>query len=986
MHLGGIPFLQAESCSCTITHRNTLGHEITHFIKQYAPKYYETTYKQNVIKALYDQDAGALQRMVKDQIRKAAENGKTQTLVQAMDEVIADTSQTMLFGGEATIKKLVSDNPKLFVRVKRWIDNFVKSIRKAIHNIGPDSEGAKILSKSYDTFKEIQSNYWKAMQEASVNLRGELQAEERSAYEEAHEKAQAAKNAKVGTSVTVPGANKYARPENPINEAMPDAIESRADEAMPDFGAMFADAVDENAMQNMTDDEAQELLSLPNANKLAQERKKPAAKPDFGAMFEASINEDAVKNAPQVVLDIINHMKLPADKPMKPAPAKTPLSELMANKRYSSKFKNLAKKWAANEWVNIDLNKDSQDGYDFLKFASKWYNGGKENLPYPELRVDPMFKEGGMRHTLTYDDHDADYPNFLIDVFYKAGKAEAPDTKTSPKGEKENAGEEVSKQGTVTGIAAELPKGRESKASGSVSVDGTGETSGRILENVSSQDVQPDGDRGDVAQDAADPGADVIRHDASTNAQRPGREPGMGTGQRGDIQPEAGERAGGNNDGLTEDSSEAVTAASDAVEEAHQEIIVSAQSGQNYIIPAEGLDLPSGKKSRFVANINAIKVAKQLEEEGRIATPEEQKILSKYVGWGGIADAFDERPSVRNEWGKEYDELKSILTDDEYKAARASTKNAHYTSIEVIRAMYSSLNQWGFKGGYILEPSVGVGNFIGSAPAFQRQSKWVAVELDHITSLIAKHLYPQAKVHNMGFQEAQFPDNYFDLAIGNVPFGNYGVADKAYPNYLTKSIHNYFFAKSIDKVRPGGLILFITSKYTMDSDSKGVREYLQTKADLLGAVRLPDSAFKDNADTSVVTDILVLKKRESGAPYGGEAFTSTRHEYVNNPYNRYNTLLHTQNEYFVNHPEMVLGEAVPVRGMYGQEIGYKKKGDLPLGQQITDALSTISYKMEYPSRSSVDPVRAAINAIRASSETKNNGLEIKNGKVYQRGN
>ena len=228
--------------------------------------------------------------------------------------------------------------------------------------------------------------------------------------------------------------------------------------------------------------------------------------------------------------------------------------------------------------------------------------------------------------------------------------------------------------------------------------------------------------------------------------------------------------------------------------------------------------MPSGKKSRFVANINAIKVAKQLEEEGRIATPEEQEILSRYVGWGGIADAFDERPNARSEWGKEYDELKALLTDDEYKAARASTKNAHYTSIEVIRAMYSSLNQWGFKGGYILEPSVGVGNFIGSAPAFQRQSKWAAVELDHITSLIAKHLYPQARVHNMGFQEAQFPDNYFDLAIGNVPFGNYGVADKAYPNYLTKSIHPHFGKELTTSVVFGGFSIDVLATQQTDED------------------------------------------------------------------------------------------------------------------------------------------------------------------------
>ena len=281
--------------------------------------------------------------------------------------------------------------------------------------------------------------------------------------------------------------------------------------------------------------------------------------------------------------------------------------------------------------------------------------------------------------------------------------------------------------------------------------------------------------------------------------------------------------------------------------------------GRNFVI-GDSLDLPNGEKSRYKANVDAIRLVKKLEAEGRFATEAEQVILSKYVGWGGLANAFDQRKA---DWAKEYAELKELLTEEEYSSARGSTLNAHYTDISVIKAMYDGLKHLGFTGGRMMEPSSGVGNFVGAMPAdmSEKVRSWTMVELDGITGLIAKYLYPNADVRIQGFEKANIPDNFMDVAIGNVPFGNYSIADKHYPKKVTSAIHNYFFAKSLDKVRPGGIVMFITSSYTMNSSDSTVRRYIMQRADLLGAIRLPDTAFKGNAGTEVVTDILILKKR-----------------------------------------------------------------------------------------------------------------------------
>ena len=493
--------------------------------------------------------------------------------------------------------------------------------------------------------------------------------------------------------------------------------------------------------------------------------------------------------------------------------------------------------------------------------------------------------------------------------------------------------------------------------------DRSGDT--RVLDEPQTEDVPGDVQRGDAVGDSIERGQEIGRDDVRSGVgEQARRGSSEGDRQSGDIR---------RNDELTPEA-----------EKLHEEVTeqVAQQSteqpkGRNFVI-GDSLDLPNGEKSRYKANIEAIRLVKQLESESRYATEAEQAILSKYVGWGGLANAFDERKA---EWAKEFKELKELLTDEEYSLARGSTLNAHYTDISVIKAMYDGLAQLGFNGGRMLEPSSGVGNFVGAMPTAMtsKVKSWTMVELDGITGLIAKHLYPNADVRIQGFEKANIPDNYMDVAISNVPFGNYAITDKAYPKKVTSAIHNYFFAKSLDKVRPGGIVMFITSSYTMNSRDNTVRRYIMQKADLLGAIRLPDSAFKGNAGTEVVTDILILKKRAANTPYAGEDFLEAPWTYpVKGNYSGANI-----NIYFENHPEMVLGTAAMDGGMYrGGSLTYKAlEGRGSLADQIREAFSRIEGKMEYPATLSREKTNFAVE--RASKKTKENGLVVKDGKVYQ---
>lgn len=472
---------------------------------------------------------------------------------------------------------------------------------------------------------------------------------------------------------------------------------------------------------------------------------------------------------------------------------------------------------------------------------------------------------------------------------------------------------------------------------------GQGDT--RLLDEIQDADVLRDERAGDSVGDLEESGRDVLGNGDRTDAARSPRVRGNGDSESGDLR-RASE--------LTEEESNTIH---DTVETQIEEKSSETPKGKNFVI-GETLALPDGEKARYRANVDAIRLIKKLESEARFATDAEQEILSKYVGWGGLSSAFGEsvwnREKRQSEmvakkgWEKEFAELRALvddgtITEEEYKAMSASTKNAHYTSIEVIRAMYDGLLQLGFEGGRVLEPSAGVGNFIGAMPTDMsaKVKSTTMVELDRITGLIAKYLYPNADVRIQGFETANIPNNYMDVAIGNVPFGNFGVVDRTYPKRITKAIHNYFFAKSLDKVREGGIVMFITSSFTMNSSDSGVRQYIMDRADLLGAIRLPNTAFKGNAGTEVVTDILVLKKRKAGTEYAGESFLESPYNYNYGDY---------INSYFSEHPEMVLGTPVNKRGMYNAtSLTYDPFTDRgSLGNQIRKAFDNIKGKMDYP--------------------------------------
>ncbi|MBR1738321.1 MAG: class I SAM-dependent methyltransferase, partial [Firmicutes bacterium] len=313
-------------------------------------------------------------------------------------------------------------------------------------------------------------------------------------------------------------------------------------------------------------------------------------------------------------------------------------------------------------------------------------------------------------------------------------------------------------------------------------------------------------------------------------------------------------------------------------------------------------------KNKYKFNVEAIKTLKQIEKEDRQATPEEQEILSKYVGWGGLPEVFDER---KENWSKEFTELKELLTDDEYVAARSSTLNAHYTTPLVINSIYKALDNMEFKGGKVLEPAVGVGNFFGMLPEkLKNDTKLYGVELDSITGRIAKQLYPNANIQVKGFEKTTFKNDFFDVAVGNVPFGNYRVHDENFKS--NDLIHDYFIKKSLEKVKPNGVIAFVTSKGTMDKQDNSVRKYLAERADLLGAIRLPQTAFQKNAGTEVTTDILFLQKREDVRDFSIDEMP----DWVNISEDNNGIAV---NNYFIENPDMILGEMQLVSGQFGME-------------------------------------------------------------------
>ena len=396
------------------------------------------------------------------------------------------------------------------------------------------------------------------------------------------------------------------------------------------------------------------------------------------------------------------------------------------------------------------------------------------------------------------------------------------------------------------------------------------------------------------------------------------------------------------------------------------------ETAGNYRITDDHLG-EGGAKQKYTRNIEAIRTLFKLEQEHRGASAEEQQVLLQYVGWGGLADAFD---PDKDSWAKEYAELKGLLSEDEYAAARSSTLNAHYTSPTVIRSIYDAVERMGFKSGNILEPSMGVGNFFGMLPDTMQDSRLYGVELDSITGRIAKKLYPQADITVAGFETTDRRD-FYDLAVGNVPFGQYKVNDKAY-NKLGFSIHNYFFAKAIDQVRPGGIVAFVTSRYTMDSKDSTARKHMAERADLLGAIRLPNNAFKANAGTEVVSDIIFLQKRDRPADIEPDWVQLGKTEDG-----------FAINQYFVDHPEMVLGELTTESTQYGrEELTVAPIEGANLADQLAEAVQHIegqytAAEIDAPDIAEKETTRRTLPA---DPEVKNFSYTVVNGEVFYREN
>ena len=394
------------------------------------------------------------------------------------------------------------------------------------------------------------------------------------------------------------------------------------------------------------------------------------------------------------------------------------------------------------------------------------------------------------------------------------------------------------------------------------------------------------------------------------------------------------------------------------------------RNAENFRITDDHLG-EGGPKAKYQANVAAIKLLKYLEETTGQATPEQQEVLSRYVGWGGVPEAFD--PS-KTAWAKEYAELKELLTPEEYEAARASTLNAHYTSPTVIRAIYDAVEQMGFRTGNILEPSCGVGNFFGMLPESMAGSRLYGVELDSISGRIARQLYPKADITVAGFETTDRRD-FYDLAIGNVPFGQYQVNDKAY-NKLGFNIHNYFFAKSLDQVRPGGVAAFVTSRYTMDAKDSTVRRYLAQRAELLGAIRLPNNAFKANAGTEVVSDILFLQKRDRPLDIAPDWTQTGRTEEG-----------FTVNQYFLDHPEMVLGRPTAESTQYGkQDYTVVPIEGLELADQLHDAVKYIHGTYQEAALPELGEGEDIDESLPADPNVKNYSYTVVDGAVYFREN
>lgn len=487
---------------------------------------------------------------------------------------------------------------------------------------------------------------------------------------------------------------------------------------------------------------------------------------------------------------------------------------------------------------------------------------------------------------------------------------------------------------------------------------GYGQTHGNNIGDAGIDNGSDEDNRRQAAE--GEPTTKNGEHHETLSVQSDDNRHGMGNGEGQDSSSGRGRRTKADLD--PNQSSSIDTAANNSF---------SQSSRINFKITPEDSIGSGGLKTKFKDNVAAIKLLKQLETENRLATPEEQKILSRYVGWGGMPQAFSYKEDA-GDWSKERDELKALLTEDEYNSARASTVNAYYTSPVIIQGMFRAIERFGFKGGTVLEPSMGVGNFFGMLPDRFNNNKLFGVELDSLTGRIAKQLYQDADIRIQGFEQTELPDNYFDLVISNIPFGNYSLHDPKY-NSMNLLIHDYFFFKALDKARPGGIIAFISSKGTLDKSNNAIRKYLAQRAELLGAIRLPNNAFKSNANTEVTTDIIFLQKKDRIIEENPDwIYVGTDEENV------------PVNEYYINNPHMLLGKMKFDDGMYGDSKDTTLDPDgRDLAEALSAAINTLPeniYKTNLDINKEVDKSLV----IPADITVKDYAFTIYEDKIYQR--
>ena len=960
----------------------TFAHEFTHFIEKWNPVRYNE-FRKVVFNTLTErgEDVHSLieQKQAQDATQKMTyDEASREVVAEAMTDVLQDAN---------FVQELAEKHKTIFDKLLEKLTEFVSNIREAFAAMGdnPSREAKALKEQVGDTVKYLDS---------IVELFNRVAVESVENYQQTVAEEVVEENA---TTETAAAEEKPVETKEPVTETAP-------------YGFTITDNVERGSLEITFDSKPSDEVR--HALKQHNFRWHKVKKLWFGFTDRQTIT-DAL------------HAAYEADKA---DPAETKVEEPAAP--------------AFAEMPAPETTKDQYDEIsDALRMANVFYGGDFEfrvslvgDVGYSatiKKRSDSYISNArDVKYTGMYADRDAAIAD-LVDIARnsKLLRDVSPATQEEPK---------------KSGVKKEKPVPAEIIKNEEVNTNGTEETgavlphrrdgarAARLLDDAEAGAVPGDESTGDPVDDPGERGNETGRHDHRPDAERHERGHGEGSGESRDLRRDdgvsqeeqdalayaskMGYRAAHNiqatrkgvtqidiydKDGLPTFSSIIIDDTSDwakvkeAIDRREKADAAKAKKlremaaeqiaqqstelpkGRNFVI-GDSLDLPNGEKSRYKANVEAIRLVKKLEAEGRYATEAEQVILSKYVGWGGLANAFDQRKA---DWAKEYAELKELLTEEEYSSARGSTLNAHYTDISVIKAMYDGLKHLGFTGGRMMEPSSGVGNFVGAMPAdmSEKVRSWTMVELDGITGLIAKYLYPNADVRIQGFEKANIPDNFMDVAIGNVPFGNYAIADKHYPKKVTSAIHNYFFAKSLDKVRPGGIVMFITSSYTMNSSDSTVRRYIMQKADLLGAIRLPDTAFKGNAGTEVVTDILILKKRAANTNYAGEDFLEA-------PYTRpidgnWNGAY--INDYFNNHPEMVLGTPSMEGSMYrGASLTYKAlEGKGSLADQIRAAFQNIQAKMDYPVHTSPEKTNFAVE--RAGKKAKNNSLVVKDGKVYQ---